>query len=99
MIFFLDVVFYYKEVIWMYYNCLMLLKFLCCRIFILLSFVIYVGLSFYFLFLYYQVMNEKLNYCIELMELLNNKFIDVRYIKLEWMIIVFIMIEVNFYLW
>lgn len=43
-----------------------------------------------------KVMNEKLNYCIELMELLNNKFTDARHTKLEWMIIVLIMIEVVF---
>lgn len=88
-----------KEIIWMQYNCLMPLKFSCCRIFTLLSFVIHVGLSLYFLSLYHQVMNEKLNYCIELMELLNNKFTDARHTKLEWMIIVLIMIEVNPYSW
>ncbi|XP_022342803.1 required for meiotic nuclear division protein 1 homolog [Crassostrea virginica] len=42
------------------------------------------------------VMNEKLNYCCELMELLNNKFTDARHTKLEWMIIVLILIEVVF---
>lgn len=101
MIPFSDVAFYHKEVIWMHYNCLMPLKFSCCRIFTLLSFVIHVhvGLSLYFLSLYHQVMNEKLNYCIELMELLNNKFTDARHTKLEWMIIVLIMIEVNPYSW
>ncbi|XP_062584816.1 required for meiotic nuclear division protein 1 homolog isoform X1 [Saccostrea cucullata] len=43
-----------------------------------------------------KVMNEKINYCCELMELLNNKFTDARHTKLEWMIIVLIMIEVVF---
>lgn len=99
MIPFSDFAFYHKEIIWMQYNCLMPLKFSCCRIFTLLSFVIHVGLSLYFLSLYHQVMNEKLNYCIELMELLNNKFTDARHTKLEWMIIVLIMIEVNPYSW
>lgn len=43
-----------------------------------------------------RVMNEKLNSCIELMELLSGHLNDIHHVRLEWMIIVLIMIEVFF---
>lgn len=43
-----------------------------------------------------RVMNEKLNSCIELMELLAGHLNDIHHVRLEWMIIVLIMIEVFF---
>lgn len=41
-------------------------------------------------------MNEKLNHCIELIELLSTHLSDKHHIRLEWMIIVLIMVEVAF---
>lgn len=43
-----------------------------------------------------QVMNEKLSHCIELNDLVSSKLNDVHHIRLEWMIIVLIMVEVVF---
>lgn len=43
-----------------------------------------------------KVMNEKLNHCIELMDLLSAHLNDNHHVRLEWMIIVLIMIEVFF---
>lgn len=41
-------------------------------------------------------MNEKLNHCVELVELLSSHLSDRHHIRLEWMIIVLIMVEVGF---
>lgn len=41
-----------------------------------------------------RVMNEKLNHCMELVELLTSHLSDRHHVRLEWMIIVLIMIEV-----
>lgn len=43
-----------------------------------------------------RVMNEKLNHCFELVELLSSHLNDQHHIRLEWMIIALIMIEVVF---
>ncbi|KAI7694703.1 hypothetical protein SSS_03937 [Sarcoptes scabiei] len=43
-----------------------------------------------------KVMNEKLNHCIELMDLLSNHLNDIHHVRLEWMIIILILIEVMF---
>lgn len=43
-----------------------------------------------------KVMNEKLNHCIELIELLSTHLSDKHHTRLEWMIIVLIMVEVAF---
>lgn len=43
-----------------------------------------------------KVMNEKLNHCLELVDLLSSHLSDRHHIRLEWMIIVLIMIEVAF---
>lgn len=41
-------------------------------------------------------MNEKLNHCIELADLISSNLNDKHHIRLEWMIIVLIMVEVAF---
>lgn len=41
-------------------------------------------------------MNEKINHCVELVELLSSHLSDRHHIRLEWMIIVLIMVEVGF---
>lgn len=41
-------------------------------------------------------MNEKLNHCVELAELVSFNLNDAHHIRLEWMIIVLIMVEVGF---
>lgn len=41
-------------------------------------------------------MNEKVNHCMELVELLSSHLSDRHHIRLEWMIIVLIMVEVAF---
>lgn len=41
------------------------------------------------------VMNEKLNHCIELMDLLSDHLNDIHHVRLEWMIIWLILIEVK----
>ncbi|XP_063926703.1 required for meiotic nuclear division protein 1 homolog isoform X2 [Zophobas morio] len=43
-----------------------------------------------------RVMNEKINHCVELIELLSTHLSDKHHIRLEWMIIVLIMVEVAF---
>jgi len=48
----------------------------------------------YFFFL--QVMNEKLNLCVELVSILSSHLSDRHHIRLEWMIIILIMVEVAF---
>lgn len=41
-------------------------------------------------------MNEKLNHCVELAELISSNLNDTHHVRLEWMIIWLIMIEVLF---
>lgn len=41
-------------------------------------------------------MNEKINHCVELVELLSSHLSDRHHVRLEWMIIVLIMVEVAF---
>lgn len=43
-----------------------------------------------------QVMNEKLNHCVELIELISSHLTDRHHTRLEWMIIILIMVEVGF---
>jgi glutathione synthase len=43
-----------------------------------------------------QVMNEKLNHCIELVGILSSHLSDRHHVRLEWMIIALIMVEVAF---
>ncbi|XP_023018679.2 required for meiotic nuclear division protein 1 homolog [Leptinotarsa decemlineata] len=43
-----------------------------------------------------KVMNEKINHCVELIELLSSHLSDKHHVRLEWMIIVLIMVEVFF---
>lgn len=43
-----------------------------------------------------KVMNEKINHCIELIELLSSHLSDKHHVRLEWMIIILIMVEVGF---
>uniref|UniRef100_A0A1B6C7S8 DUF155 domain-containing protein n=1 Tax=Clastoptera arizonana TaxID=38151 RepID=A0A1B6C7S8_9HEMI len=43
-----------------------------------------------------KVMNEKLNHCMELVDLLSSHLSDRHHVRLEWMIIILIMIEVGF---
>ncbi|XP_008203478.1 required for meiotic nuclear division protein 1 homolog [Nasonia vitripennis] len=43
-----------------------------------------------------RVVNEKLNHCVELVELLSSHLSDRHHVRLEWMIIVLIMVEVGF---
>jgi required for meiotic nuclear division protein 1 len=43
-----------------------------------------------------RVMNERLSHCLELVELLSAKLSDRHHVRLEWMIIVLIMVEVAF---
>jgi len=43
-----------------------------------------------------RVMNEKLNHCVELVELLSSHLSDRHHVRLEWMIIILIMVEVGF---
>ncbi|CAG2055072.1 unnamed protein product [Timema podura] len=42
-----------------------------------------------------RVMNEKLNHCVELVELLSSHLSDRHHVRLEWMIIVLIMVEMR----
>lgn len=44
----------------------------------------------------FQVMNLKINHCLELVELLSHHLSDKHHIRLEWMIIALIMVEVAF---
>lgn len=41
-------------------------------------------------------MNEKINHCLELVELLSTHLSDKHHVRLEWMIIILILIEVGF---
>lgn len=41
-------------------------------------------------------MNEKLNHCVELAELVSFNLNDAHHVRLEWMIIALIMVEVGF---
>lgn len=43
-----------------------------------------------------KVMNEKLSHCIELADLVASNLNDIHHVRLEWMIIVLIMVEVAF---
>lgn len=43
-----------------------------------------------------KVMNEKINHCVELAELISNNLNEAHNTRLEWMIIILIMIEVGF---
>lgn len=43
-----------------------------------------------------KVMNEKLNHCVELADLISSNLNDKHHIRLEWMIIILIMVEVGF---
>ncbi|XP_058465452.1 required for meiotic nuclear division protein 1 homolog isoform X2 [Malaya genurostris] len=43
-----------------------------------------------------RVMNEKLNHCVELADLISSKLNDEHHVRLEWMIIILIMVEVGF---
>lgn len=43
-----------------------------------------------------KVINEKLNHCLELVELLSSHLRDNHHVRLEWMIIILIMVEVAF---
>ena len=43
-----------------------------------------------------RVMNEKINHCVELIDLLSSHLSDKHHVRLEWMIIVLIMVEVGF---
>uniref|UniRef100_T1H4N9 DUF155 domain-containing protein n=1 Tax=Megaselia scalaris TaxID=36166 RepID=T1H4N9_MEGSC len=43
-----------------------------------------------------KVMNEKINHCLELAELVSHNLNDAHHIRLEWMIIILIMVEVGF---
>lgn len=41
-------------------------------------------------------MNEKLNHCVELIALVSSHLSDKHHVRLEWMIIILIMVEVAF---
>lgn len=43
-----------------------------------------------------QVMNEKLNHCVELTDLLSSHLNEQHHERLEWMVIILIMAEVGF---
>ncbi|XP_017155117.1 required for meiotic nuclear division protein 1 homolog [Drosophila miranda] len=43
-----------------------------------------------------KVMNEKISHCVELAELVSHNLNDAHHIRLEWMIIILIMVEVGF---
>ncbi|XP_043226952.1 required for meiotic nuclear division protein 1 homolog isoform X4 [Amphibalanus amphitrite] len=43
-----------------------------------------------------RVMNEKLNHCVELADMLTTNLADQHHVRLEWMIIALIMVEVGF---
>ncbi|CAH1394306.1 unnamed protein product [Nezara viridula] len=43
-----------------------------------------------------KVMNEKLNHCVELIQLVSSHLSDRHHVRLEWMIIVLILVEVMF---
>ncbi|XP_058814888.1 required for meiotic nuclear division protein 1 homolog [Topomyia yanbarensis] len=43
-----------------------------------------------------RVMNEKLNHCVELADLISSNLNEKHHVRLEWMIIILIMVEVGF---
>lgn len=43
-----------------------------------------------------QVINEKLNHCLEITELISSHLNDKHHIRLEWLIIILITVEVCF---
>jgi len=43
-----------------------------------------------------RVMNEKINHCVELADLIRSHLSDNHHVRLEWMIIILIMVEVGF---
>lgn len=43
-----------------------------------------------------RVMNEKINHCVELADLITSNLNDNHHVRLEWMIIILIMVEVGF---
>jgi required for meiotic nuclear division protein 1 len=43
-----------------------------------------------------KVMNERLNHCVELADLISSNLNDIHHVRLEWMIIILIMVEVVF---
>lgn len=43
-----------------------------------------------------RIMNDKINHCVELVELLSSHLSDRHHVRLEWMIIILIMVEVGF---
>lgn len=45
-----------------------------------------------------QVMNEKLQHCMELTDLMRNHLTEKRALRLEWMIVILITIEVSLFL-
>lgn len=45
-----------------------------------------------------QVMNEKLQHCMELTDLMRNHLTEKRALRLEWMIVILITIEVSHFL-
>lgn len=44
-----------------------------------------------------QVMNEKLQHCMELTDVMRNHLTEKRALRLEWMIVILITIEVSFH--
>ena len=42
------------------------------------------------------VINQRINHCLELVELLSSHLNDNHHVRLEWMIIILIMVEVGF---
>ncbi|KAH3885223.1 hypothetical protein DPMN_009216 [Dreissena polymorpha] len=42
----------------------------------------------------FQVYNARLNYCSEILQLLSNQLNDKHHVRLEWIIIILILIEV-----
>lgn len=68
-----------------------------------LSFLIFIRNIFYTISMFFviyifykQVMNERLNHCVELVSILSSHLSDRHHIRLEWMIIILIMVEVAF---
>lgn len=43
-----------------------------------------------------KIVNEKISHCIELTELISTNLNDAHHVRLEWMIIILIMVEVAF---
>lgn len=53
-------------------------------------------MKFFFLCLFYKVMNEKLNHCSEMVELLRTHLSEKHSFRLEWGIIALIAVEVGY---